>query len=164
MELRIREMKEEDLPRVYAINRLSFTTDAWSEEAMQREFRLPYSLRFVVESGGEIVAYAFVWLIKGEAFLMTLAVAPEWRGKGVGKWFLRKIVERLKGKAEVVSLDVRKSNIPAIRLYRSLGFKVVRERLRFYSDGENALLMELQLDKIEMHAGDKGKTAEPVDR
>ena len=164
MELRIREMKEEDIPKVYAINRLSFTADAWSREAMEREFRLPYSLRFVAEHEGNVIAYAFIWLIKEEAFIMTLAVDPEWRGKGIGRWFLERIIERLKGKAHVVSLDVRKSNIPAIRLYRSLGFRVVKERPKFYSDGENALLMELQLDKIGEYAGDKGKEAEPADR
>ncbi len=145
MGLKVREMTPEDLEEVYRINRSSFTTDAWSREALEREFRLPHSHRFVVEKEGKVIGYTFVWLIKEEAFIMTFAVAPEWRGKGVGRWFLKRVINFLKGKAKVVSLDVRKSNIPAIRLYRSMGFKVVKERPGFYSDGENALVMELKL-------------------
>lgn len=164
MNLRFRKMREEDIEAVYRINRRSFTTDAWSMDAIRREFKLPYSHRFVAEHEGRIVAYSFVWLIKGEAFIMTFAVEPEWRGRGVGRWFLKKLIDIFKDKAQVISLDVRKSNIPAIRLYRSMGFKVVRERPGFYSDGENALLMELRLDKMRTDVGDKGKETEHVDR
>ncbi|WP_457601357.1 ribosomal protein S18-alanine N-acetyltransferase [Hydrogenivirga sp.] len=145
MGLQVREMTEEDLDRVYEINRLSFTTDAWSMDSLKREFSLPYSLRFVLEEGDEIVGYAVLWLIKDEAFIMTFAIHPERRGKGLGKSFLSELIERLRGRAKVVQLDVRKSNLPAIRLYRSLGFRIVRERDKFYSDGENALVMEVEL-------------------
>ncbi len=164
MGLTLREMREEDLDRVYEINRRSFTTDAWSREALEREFSLPYSIRYVLEDKGEIVGYSVVWVIKGEAFIMVFAVAPEHRGRGVGREFLRMLLEDLKGKAEVVQLDVRKSNLPAIRLYRSMGFRIVKERKKFYSDGENALTMELELGKIHRDEGDKGKEALPADK
>jgi ribosomal-protein-alanine N-acetyltransferase len=164
MDLSVREMTKEDLDAVYRINRLSFTTDAWSRDAMEREFRLPYSHRFVVESGGEVIGYTFVWVIRGEAFIMTFAVDPGWRRKGVGRWFLGRIIDLLRDKARVISLDVRKSNLPAIRLYRSMGFKVVKERPRFYSDGENALLMELRLDKMRTDVEDKREEVKPADR
>ncbi len=164
MDLKFREMTVEDLDAVYRINTQSFTTDAWSRNALEREFKLPYSHRIVVEAEGQVVGYAFVWLIKEEAFIMTLAVSPEWRRKGIGRWLLKRIVETFKDKAEVISLDVRKSNIPAIRLYRSMGFEVVKERPKFYSDGENALMMELRLDKMKTDVEDKGKEPEPADR
>lgn len=164
MNLTLREMKKEDIDEVYKINKKSFTTDAWSREAIEREFNLSYSLRFVLEKDGKVIGYCFLWLIKGEAFLMTFALSPEHRGKGIGRIFLERIIERLKGKAQVLQLDVRKSNLPAIRLYRSLGFKIVRERPKFYSDGENALLMELELDKIGSDEGDKREEAPPPDK
>ena len=164
MELRLREMVKEDLDRVYEINRSSFTTDAWSREALEREFTLPYSLRFVLEKGGEIVGYSVVWVIKEEAFIMAFAISPEHRGRGLGREFLRMLLQELKGKAGVVQLDVRKSNLPAIRLYRSMGFRIVKERRKFYSDGENALMMELELGKIHTDEGDKGKEALAPDK
>ncbi len=164
MKLFLREMREEDLERVYDINRRSFTTDAWSREALEREFSLPYSVRYVLENDGNVIGYSVVWIVKGEAFLMTFAVAPEYRGKGVGKEFLRMLLEDLKGKAEVIQLDVRKSNLPAIRLYRSMGFRIVKERKKFYSDGETALMMELELGKIHTDEGNKGKEAVTPDK
>ncbi len=145
MELHVREMKEEDIPVVYEINRRSFTTDAWSRESLEREFRLPYSLRFVLEMEGRVVGYSILWLIKEEAFLMTFAIDPSYRNKGLGKYLLSEIINLLSGKATTLQLDVRKSNLPAINLYRSMGFEIVRERPKFYSDGETALLMELKL-------------------
>jgi len=46
-------MTELDVDAVYSINRRSFAGDAWSREAIEREFRLPYSKRFVLEVDGE---------------------------------------------------------------------------------------------------------------
>ncbi len=164
MGVQVREMTELDLEAVYSINRRSFASDAWSRDAIEREFRLPYSKRFVLEIDGEVVGYTFVWLIRGEAFIMTFAVDPDHRGRGLGKMFLKKVIDSLSPQVESFTLDVRKSNLPAIRLYRSVGFSVVRERPRFYSDGENALVMELRVGKIECDEGDKREKAHTSDR
>ena len=157
-------MRPEDLDRVYEINRKSFGSDAWSRDALEREFSIPHSIRYVLEKDGDVIGYSVVWLIKGEALLMTFAVAPEYRGMGVGREFLNMILSDLKGKAEVIQLDVRKSNLPAIRLYRSAGFRIVNERVRFYSDGETALTMELELGKIHSDEGDKREEAFSFDK
>ncbi len=164
MVVQIREMTEGDVEAVYRINLRSFSTDAWSREAIEREFRLPYSNRYVLEVDGSVAGYTFIWLIRREAFIMTFAVDPDFRSRGLGRLFLQKVIEDLSRRAEVISLDVRKSNLPAIKLYRSVGFTVVRERPRFYSDGENALVMELRLDKIGSDGGDKRAKAHAPDR
>lgn len=157
--LLLRQMREEDLEEVYKINASSFTTDAWSMDAFKREFRLPYSRRFVMERNGKVVAYVIYWVIKEEATVMTFAVRTDLRGKGIGKRLLMESIKLLRGEAGKVVLDVRKSNIRAIRLYKRLGFEVVCERERFYSDGESALLMSLSVDKIDGGHGDKGTEA-----
>ena len=48
--------------------------------------------------------------------------------------------------ARLVLLEVRRRNIPAVRLYRALGFTVARVRRAYYDDGEDALEMNLMLD------------------
>ncbi|GEM_PF-94264 len=155
MTVRIREMTERDVDEVYEINIRSFKKDAWSKEAIEREFKLPYSFRYVIEVEGKVVGYSFIWILRKEALIMTFAIDPPFRNKGLGKRFLLEILENLKNKADIFTLDVRKSNLPAIKLYRSLGFSVVKERPRFYSDGENALVMELKVDKIKSREGYK---------
>ena len=145
MEITFRLMNPQDIEEVYRINKESFTTDAWSRESIEREFNLHYSLKYVAEVEGQIVAYAFLWLIEGEAFIMSFAVDKRYRNLGVGKRLLKHIHKEIENRAKVVQLDVRKSNLPAIRLYRSMGYRVVRERPKFYSDGETAFVMELDL-------------------
>ncbi len=138
-------MSEDDLKEVYFINKQSFTSDAWLLEAFKREFELPYSYKFVLESRGSIIGYIILWIIDKEATIMTFAIKKEYRGKGLGKLLLKKVMERIKTVADRIVLDVRKSNIKAIRLYKSLGFRIIKERKRFYSDGEDAFMMIKEL-------------------
>ncbi len=158
----VREMQEKDVEEVYEINRESFTTDAWSKDAFRREFKLPYSHRYVLEVENRVVAYIIYWIIRDEATVMSFAVSPTFRGSGIGKLLFRETLKLIEDKANSVVLDVRKSNLKAIRLYKGLGFTVVYEREKFYSDGENALFMKLSLDKIREDEGDKRQKAEPV--
>ncbi|MFN3265192.1 MAG: hypothetical protein ACK42C_09885, partial [Aquificaceae bacterium] len=63
-------------------------------------------------------------------------------------------------KAKKFILDVRRSNLRAIRLYQSLGFKIIYERQGYYSDGESAFVMSLDLEE---ENGDKGQEVEAFD-
>ncbi len=138
-------MAEEDLREVYKINRDSFTSDAWLFEAFKREFELSYSYKYVLEHSGVVIGYIIFWIIDKEATVMTFALSKEYRGKGLGKFFFNEVMHKVKKYADRIVLDVRKSNIKAIRLYKDLGFKIIKERKRFYSDGEDAFMMEKEL-------------------
>jgi len=139
-------MQKEDLPEVFRINKENFTTDAWSMEGFEREFKIPYSRKFVAEMNGKVIAYSIFWIIEEEAHLMTFSVDKNYWGRGIGKEFLREVLNRLKAEVKRVLLDVRKSNIRAIRLYQSLNFQIIGERKYYYSDGENAIQMEFSFD------------------
>ena len=159
MNVLIRSFKREDLLDVYRINKENFTTDAWTLEGFEREFQLEYSLSYVIEKDGEVVGYAIVWLIHDEANIMTFGIKKDLWGMGLGKRLLSHIIQELKGKANKILLDVRVSNIRAIRLYKSMGFKILGIRYKYYSDGENAYQMMLELSDE-----DKGSQAEEVNR
>jgi len=95
---------------------------------------------------GKVIAYAIFWCHGTEAFMMTFAIHPEYRSKGIAFKFLTEVFELLKKEnINYVELDVRKSNLPAIKLYKKLGFSIERERTGFYSDGENAFVMSKKL-------------------
>jgi len=91
-----------------------------------------------------VAGYLILWIIDREATVMTFAIDKAYRGLGLGKYFFKKVMEKIGGHVNRIILDVRKSNIRAIKLYKSLGFKILKERKKFYSDGEDALLMELR--------------------
>ncbi len=94
-----------------------------------------------------IVAFAVFWLLAEELHLLDLAVAPEYRRRGLGRRLLTEVLVRgyQKG-AEFAWLEVRPSNMPALALYQSCGFQQVMVRKRYYSEtGEDALVLMLPL-------------------
>ena len=134
-------MTPEDIEEVFRINQENFTTDAWSRFAFEKEFQNKFSKKFVLELNGKVVGYIVYWVVRGEATIMTFAIDKEHQNKGYGEFLLRESLKKIDAKR--ILLDVRKTNLRAINLYRKLGFRLVSERKSYYSDGENALFMEL---------------------
>ena len=95
-----------------------------------------------IQSGG-IVGFTGLWTMLDEAHITAIAVREDYRRLGIGEGLLIAIIEfanRLN--ANIVTLEVRVSNLMAQSLYRKYGFRVVGNRPRYYSDnGEDALLM-----------------------
>ncbi len=90
-----------------------------------------------------IVGFAGIWLMVDEAHLVTVAVAPGQRGKGLGELLLVSMIDLscILG-AQTLTLEVRVSNHVAQALYRKYAFKNEGVRRRYYSDnGEDALIM-----------------------
>lgn len=150
-------MKPEDLDSVISISQECFNSDSWSRKAFEREFELDYSYKFVLEDGGQVVAYAILWKLFDDVNLMSIAVKKDRWGRGYGKRLMKFLLDFFRDKAQKFLLDVRRSNIRAIRLYQSLGFRIVAEREKYYSDGENAFLMAYELEDVD---GDKRQEAQ----
>lgn len=80
------------------------------------------------------------------ARVISIAVAPEYRGRGVGTALMGETIRLLRSKGiQDIELEVRVSNEPAIGLYRSFGFAVVGTKEGYYDDGEDAYLMRTAL-------------------
>ena len=90
-----------------------------------------------------VLGYAGFWLLIDEAHISTIAVAPEWRGMGLGELLLVALLDRaLVVDADIATLEVRAGNQVAQNLYRKYAFQVVGLRKGYYSDNrEDALIM-----------------------
>ncbi len=90
-----------------------------------------------------VVGFAGIWFMVDEAHITTVAVDPEWRGRGLGELLLLALIEKcIAINASLITLEVRASNDVAQRLYYKYGFYSNGVRLRYYSDnGEDALVM-----------------------
>lgn len=144
----LRPATDDDLPAILGIEHDSYPSP-WTEQHFRAERVKPYA-RFLVltddETDTEVAGYIVYWMLFDEAQILNVAVGLNHRGQGFGKQLVSQAVrEALKGGLKRVTLEVRKSNAAAIRLYSSLGFRVGSERKRFYSDGEDALQMEVDL-------------------
>jgi len=134
--------------RVMEVERAAFA-HPWSEEMIRRELEHEFSTVLLAIRGreGPIAGFAVVWLVHDELHVLNVAVAPEARRSGVA----RRILDRVEGRAReqgarVSMLEVRRSNQPAIALYRSLGYREVGVRPGYYAeDGEDALVMDKAL-------------------
>jgi len=85
-----------------------------------------------------------IWQAAGdECELLSIAVEPAERGKGLAKMLMEYCCNELaKQGAQKFFLEVRESNIPAISLYKKLGYKKISERKKYYMNGEAAIIMQ----------------------
>lgn len=90
-----------------------------------------------------VLGYGGFWLLLDEAHISTIAVAPDWRGMGLGELLLVGLLDRaIRIGADYATLEVRVSNEVAQNLYRKYQFQTVGVRSRYYSDNqEDALVM-----------------------
>ena len=145
--LLIRPMTADDLDGVLLLEKTSFS-DPWNRALYEHELndnpRSRYRVVVPVDSC-DVVAQGG-WMHFGEeAHILTIAVRPEFRGQGIGRWLLLWLLAeaRQEGCVSVV-LEVRPSNAAALRLYETLGFTMISRRKRYYPDKEDALVLLLE--------------------
>lgn len=146
----IRPMKWGDLPEVLAIERAVFPTP-WPESVFLHELRYNRCATMVVAHLADrrlypgVVGYAGFWSVASEMHITTLAVDPDFQGRGIARRLMDHCFERARelGCTEA-TLEVRPSNVAAQRLYVSYGFTLTGRRRRYYADGEDALIMSLK--------------------
>lgn len=149
MAIQIRDAAHRDLPRIVEIEQLAFPTP-WSLSAFRRELTLPFS-RLTVAIVGDDHATApagFLcrWLVADECHVLNIAVHPEHRRFGLGAELLGATISEAREKsADLVTLEVRRSNLAARCLYRKFDFEERRLRRHYYGPGEDAIVMELRL-------------------
>ncbi len=115
----------------------------WSENAIRQELDNPLSLWIVAVDGENVVGYVGSQSVMGEADMMNLAVDTAYRCHGVGRQLVISLIDRLRSNGVYsLTLEVRASNLPAIRLYEDLAFKQVGRRPNYYaSPKEDALIL-----------------------
>ncbi len=131
----------DDLSRLAEIERACFGR-ADAEDALAAELDRAWSRLYVDERGSSLAGFVNLWRVADEVEVLFVATAPAWRRQGVARALMAYALRtaRDEGAARAL-LEVRRSNAPAIALYRALCFEVVGERRRYYDDGEDALLM-----------------------
>ncbi len=143
-EIELRLMTREDVDRVHEIERACFAIP-WSRESLERETENACARYMILAEDGVVMAYAGVWFVLDEGHITNIAVAPERRRMGYGERVTRALM-RLAADSGMrfLTLEVRRSNLPAQNLYHKLGFVDVGYRKRYYEDNqEDALVMAL---------------------
>jgi [ribosomal protein S18]-alanine N-acetyltransferase len=109
---------------------------------LDHDLSAPGRCAVVALAEDRVVGFAAGLLQVDEGHVLDVAVDTGHRRQGVGGRLLEELVARLSAMGAVgVTLEVRRSNLAALALYRRLGFVVEGERPRYYPDGEDAVLM-----------------------
>lgn len=151
----VRRFEPSDLDGVIRINRECLPENYSTLFFMNLFKRFPETF-IVAEINREIVGYIMCRIETGipsfkvlgiakKGHVISIAVLPEHHRKGIGNQLIKKATRAMVNyKAKECYLEVRESNLPAIQLYKKLGFEVVRSIRNYYADGENAFVMSLQ--------------------
>lgn len=144
-ELHIRPMFETDIDAILTIEQASFPIP-WKREHFLHEVAALHSFPFVAEDGEIIVGYVCLMSLFEDAQILDIAVAQEQRGRGVARLLMDYAIAIARDKgAELLALEVRSTNSPAIALYEQCGFVRTAVRQKYYEGRDDALLMELKI-------------------
>ena len=155
---RIRFATSRDIAEIISIN--FKTLPEHYSNSFFMELLLDSPETFVVaENNNKIIGYIMCRIEYGFSVLkkmslarkghvVSFAVLEEYRGKGIGKKLVEQSIEGMKiRKCNESYLEVRTDNIPAIKLYESLGFDRIATLNTYYKDGRNAFLMSAKLNR-----------------
>jgi ribosomal-protein-alanine N-acetyltransferase len=136
-----------NLNKILEIERSAFQRkEAFSKEYLLELFKNWPEGFLVAKLDGDIVGYIIGERNRDSGVIISIAVKKEQRGKGIGRKLTERLLEIFKKEGmKIVFLHVREENKEAINFYQALGFKIIELVENYYSNGENAYLMEKSL-------------------
>ncbi len=158
----VKPMTPDDIDQVMEIEQIVFPAP-WSARAYHYEITTnDHSTMLVVRPAGTpagplghlkrrlglvarppLLGYAGLWLLVDETHICTIAVHPQWQGRGLGELLIVSLLDQSTALgARRATLEVRVSNSAALELYLKYGFEIVSRRKRYYTDNnEDAYIM-----------------------
>lgn len=146
----LRPARNADLAAVSAIECEAFS-DPWPLSAFQEALQSPH-LYFSVATTvhGDVVGYVIGWFVGGDGEIANIAVAPAYRGRGIGGQLLDDALAAARAAGStMVHLEVRESNAPAQALYGSREFRAVGRRRGYYREPpEDAIVLRRAFPQV----------------
>lgn len=132
MSAAIETVSHGDVEAVAALHALCFD-DAWDPMMIRRILAMPGAMGLVARDGGALAGFALARSAADECELLSLAVADDARGRGIGRRLLEAaLAVAAQAGARVMFLEVAETNEVALALYRSAGFEKVGRRPNYY--------------------------------
>ena len=143
-QITIKQMYSDDIEDVVRIEEEAYGEHHWSKSSFYDEMHNNLAKYYCAkDDNGEMVGYAGTWHILDEGHITTIAVKPEYCRNHIGEALVVKILEDCYNEGiKYLTLEVRVSNEPAIKLYEKYGFNSLGTRKGYYQDNnEDALIM-----------------------
>ncbi len=141
--MKIERLSSKHISGLCAVEKVCFIRP-WSRLSFEAELENKFSLAFVAVENGKVLGSIIANNVYGECYIKKLAVLPEHRRRGIASKLLNQIVMHISNaddRPAQILLEVRKSNIAAIKLYKKFGFVKIYEKENMYENPrENALV------------------------
>lgn len=142
----IQRVTADDIDDIVQIENESFLYP-WRRETFVSEIMNSFSRFFIVRHNGSAAGFIIYWDIPCEIHLINIAVRPLYRRNGIGTLMMNYMIDygRISQK-QIITLEVRVSNLGAISFYKRFNFSQLYIREKYYVDNdEDAIVMELRL-------------------
>lgn len=141
--MEILKARPEHIPAIAALERVCFPAEPWPEDMIGR---MADNFTVAAEEGA-VLGYLALSSVLDEGNIDNVAVAPEYRRRGIADALLIDVIRRARERGlSFLTLEVRAGNDPAIRLYEKYGFQPVGRRKNYYEKPrEDAIIMTLVL-------------------
>lgn len=136
----IRKLKIEDIKQVEELGNLLTPNFSKTNNLKEMENN-QFTKILVYEEEKTIKGFLMYTELEETTDIVDIIVKEEERQKGIASCLMDYMLSDLKESVKLLTLEVRKSNTPAIALYKKFGFEVVNIREKYYRDGEDAYLM-----------------------
>ena len=133
--IRVRHMTAEDIEEAGKLEKTNLLKEAWTEKQLLEALTRDDTVYLVAEKAGRIVGLCGVRNVSGEGEVTNVSVSGDCRNEGIGYKMVKQLLERGRGIGiKDYTLEVRKENKSAIRLYEKLGFVSEGVRPGFYDE------------------------------
>lgn len=141
----VRELTNDDLDVLIEIEK-SLYKDPWNKEAYLRDLENDIAYNYVLVHDDVILGYYGFWIMFDNIDITKVSIKKELQGKGLSNILMKDFFSRISNlDIKSITLEVRVSNIKAINLYKKYGFKEISVRKKYYSDSEDALILQKEV-------------------
>lgn len=152
--LRIKKVSKNDIHKIYKAEKEVFQDNAFTKSLLKDLIsKALYFLKLIKGFANNMIGFAIVIKDRADrANIINFLIFPEYQGKGFGSHLLYNIIGLIKSnhsEVKKIVLNVKTSNIKALKLYEKFGFTHVEELKNYYQSGEASYFMELSLNQKE---------------
>lgn len=143
----VNDLHESDLSAVAALDRRLFSAESWSEADLRASLSSPDRRFFTLWDGEILAGFCGLQWAGGQGDILTVGIDPAYRRRGLGKELMQTMIRCFAAEGGgALFLEVRRSNAPAVALYESLGFSMIRVIKNYYRQpAEDGLVYSLEV-------------------
>ena len=146
--MKIEKIKINDLSKINCLEKTTFKDDSFSKETIEQLIHNHTFFLKIVNNYEKIIGYIIVLEQERNTLnIINFLIEDDYRNMGLGSYLLNHVLLEVK-KSQIfkrIILNVRTSNLSALKLYKNYNFRIIREIDNYYHKGDNAYLMELNL-------------------